>query len=397
MSCPGLCGAIAVAACHIQFRMHPVRWESLGRRSPNSLYRFRVPTYLFAHGPEGDPVRPRVRTAALTGYPGLARSLGLDPVEMLDRVGLDIADLDFPDRWVLAVRVARLLELSADESGCADFGLRMAPLRRLGSLGPLSLVLRDEPDLRSAVRLLTHYERSYNEAIHLRLDETEGLAALEVWLEFEEPAPRDAAMDLVMGALVGIMKMLVGSDWAPLLPTFARPEPSDPEPYCRLFGPGVRFDGEFTGLLFPARELDSPLITSDESLRPYAHQFLETIVVPRPPTAADQVAEVVERLLPQGRCSLARVSSYLGIPPRALQRSLADEGESFSSIVHATRARQAERYLYTNGYSLTEVSRRLGFDAPRAFSRWFRQLFGITAMGGGRPARSGPARRGGSP
>jgi AraC-like DNA-binding protein len=338
-------------------------------------------------------VGPRVRTAALTGYAGLARSLGLDPVELLGEVGLDIADLEVPDRWVLATRVARLLELSAQESGCADFGLRLASLRKLGSLGPISVVLRDEPDLRSAIHLLIRYERAFNEALHLRLGETSGLATLEVWLEFEEPTPRDVSIDLVMGALVGVVRALVGDDWDPLMPTFSRPAPPDPEPYRRALGPGVRFDGEFTGLLLPARELDTPLITADASLRPYTRQFLQILDVPRERTVSDQVAEVVELLLPLGRCSLAQVSQHLGILPRPLQRSLADEGQTFSSIVHATRAREAERYLYSEGYSLTEVSQLLGFEAPSAFSRWFRQHFGISAIQWRRAARSLPARR----
>src|SRR3712207_9002667 len=38
----------------------------------------------------------------------------------------------------------------------------------------------------------------------------------EVWLEFGEPAPHDQALDLVMAALVGIVRALVGSDWEPL-------------------------------------------------------------------------------------------------------------------------------------------------------------------------------------
>jgi AraC-like DNA-binding protein len=311
-------------------------------------------------------------------------------------VGLDIADLDHPDRWVLAARVAGLLELSADESGCADFGLRLVPFRRLGTLGPLSVVLRDEPDLRTAVQLLIRYERAYNEALHLRLDETQGLAALEVWLEFGEPVPCAQSIDLVMGALVSIVRALVGSDWRPLVPTFVGPAPADPEPYRRVFGPGVRFGGEFTGLLFPTADLDTPVVIADPSLRPYTHALLDGIAARRP-TASGQVADVVELLLPLGRCSLAEVGRNLGIRPRALQRSLAGEGESFSAIVHATRARQAERYLSHDGYSLTEVSQLLGFDAPSAFSRWFRQHFGMSAVQWRRATRAGTAQGDGRP
>jgi hypothetical protein len=43
----------------------------------------------------------------------------------------------------------------------------MTELRRLVSLGPISVVLRDQPDLGSAPDLLIRYERAYNEALHL--------------------------------------------------------------------------------------------------------------------------------------------------------------------------------------------------------------------------------------
>jgi AraC-like DNA-binding protein len=336
-------------------------------------------------------VRPRARTAGLTGYAGLVGSLGLDPVPLLNSVGLDIADLDFPDRWVLATRVARVLELSAEESGCADLGLRMVPFRRLGTLGPLGVVLRDEPTLRSAVELMVRCEHAYNEALHLRLAESQGLARLEVWLEFGEPVQSTQATDLVMGGLVGILRTLGGSDCEPMVPTFSRPAPSDPEPYRRLFGPKVRFDGPFTGLLIPAHELDAPVVIADSSLRRYTQALLRTVGAPDASTATVQVADAVELLLPLGRCSLTEVGRYLGIRPRALQRSLADEGESFSSVVQAVRARQAERYLSRDGYSLTQVSQLLGFDAPSALSRWFRQHFGMSAVEWRRTTRSGTA------
>jgi AraC-like DNA-binding protein len=317
-------------------------------------------------------MRPRIRTNTLTGYAELARSKGLDPVPLMAGVGLDMADLDAPDRWIPAAPAARLLELTAREAMCPDFGLRMADFRRLGTLGPLSVVLRDEPDLRSAVDLLTRYERAYNEALHLRLREGDGRATIEVWLEFGEPVPGDQALDLVMAALLGIIRALVRSDWEPLSASFSRAPPPDEGPWRRRFGPRVAFEREFTGLVFPARELEASIVTSDPSLRPYTHEFLGTIVAARAPDQVTSVADVVEAvefLLPLRRSSIHQVSRHLGLRARALQQHLTDRGETFSSIVHSTRARLAERYLPNEQYSLTEVSQLLGFEAPSAFSR----------------------------
>ena len=80
---------------------------------------------------------PRIRTNSLSGYPTLARSVGLDPAALMAGVGLDIADLDVPDRWIPAAPAARLLDLSAQRAGCPDFGLRLSEFRHLGTLGPM--------------------------------------------------------------------------------------------------------------------------------------------------------------------------------------------------------------------------------------------------------------------
>ena len=72
---------------------------------------------------------PRIRTATLTGYAALVRSLNLDPAELIAAVGLAPADLDAGDRWIPAAPVARLLELSAQRSGVEDFALRLGTSR----------------------------------------------------------------------------------------------------------------------------------------------------------------------------------------------------------------------------------------------------------------------------
>lgn len=323
-------------------------------------------------------MRPRLRTASITGFAELCRSLSLDPTELAAAAGLSAADLEAGDRWIPAAPVARLLELSAERSGVPDFALRLAHLRRLGTLGPLSVVLRDEPDLRGALDLLVRYQRVYNEALRLRMNRDDVLVTVSTWLEFGEPAPTRQALDLVMAASVGIIRSLVGEDWEPLSASFAHAVPTDLRPYHRVFGPWVRFGQGQTGLVFHVRDLDRPVVTSDSSLRPYTHAFLESVGPPASANVAAQAAEALEVLLPLGRPSADEVARRLGLSPRQLQRALAQEGETFSRVVHSVRAGLAERRLSNGRASLTELSQELGFAAPSALTRWFRQQFGTT-------------------
>jgi AraC-like DNA-binding protein len=323
-------------------------------------------------------MRPRIRTASLTGYAELCRSVALDPAEMVAAVGLTVADLDGGDHWIPAAPAARLLELSAQRSGAEDFSLRLAEFRRLGTLGPLSVVLRDEPDLRGALALLVRYEAVYNEALRLRMTQDDVLVSVRTWLEFGEPAPTGQALDLVMAAFVGIVRTLVREDWEPLSASFGHSPPADPAPYHRLFGPWVRFGQDHTGLVFHVRELDLPVVISDPSLRPYTRAFLGSVGPPATATVAAQTAEALELLLPVGDASAEEVSRRLGMNPRQLQRALAREGQTFSGVVHGVRAGLAERYLSAGRATLTDLSQQLGFAAPSALSRWFRQRFGTT-------------------
>ena len=65
-----------------------------------------------------------IRSAGLSYYPEVARSVGLDPKQMMRKVRLPLAVLDKPDTPIAVASLRRLLELSAELSGAEDFGLR---------------------------------------------------------------------------------------------------------------------------------------------------------------------------------------------------------------------------------------------------------------------------------
>jgi AraC-like DNA-binding protein len=332
----------------------------------------------FEDTPEVAAMRALVRSASLNGYVGLARSLGIDADRRMRGVGLDPGVIAAPDTWVSAAAVARLLEISAAESGDPGFALLLAERRRLATLGPLSVVLREEPDLRSALDLLIRYEHVYNQALHLQLDESEGTATLRLWFEFGEPAPAGQALMLGLAALHGIISECVGPHWRPLAVCFQGRAPSDRSQMHEAFGPALRFEHEFTGLVLRASDLDARNTLADPLMRPHAQRFLDSLVSPRTSSTSDRVRSVMELLLPLGKCSMDQVARTLDVDRRTLHRHLAREGTSFSAILRDTRKALAERHLADDRYSMADVAHLLGFAAPSAFCRWFHQQCGVT-------------------
>ncbi|MFF3957000.1 AraC family transcriptional regulator [Streptomyces sp. NPDC001890] len=324
-------------------------------------------------------MKPLVRNAALSNYIELSQSLGIDPRSLMKRVGLDPVGLAVQDRWISGIAVTELLELSAAAAGRDEFGLLLAERRRFSNLGPISLVLREEPDVRSVIRLLVRHERMYNEMLRSRLTEANGLATVKVSLELGEVRRARQAVELAVGAFHGFLQVFLGARWRPVSVCFTHGPPSDVAAHRRHFGPVVEFDQEFNGLVLYASDLDTPNSMSDPLLRGYARQYFESIAVVSETTELDRVRELIEVLLPTGRCSIEQVAGSLGVDRRTVHRHLAASGETFSSLVNATRTQLAEQLVANPRRSLTEISGLLGFSAPSAFSRWFRDQFGTSA------------------
>src|SRR6516225_7220709 len=75
-----------------------------------------------------------IRSAVLSNYVEVARSVGLDPYRMISEFRLPPASLNDPDVKVPVGAVGRLLEESAARSGKLDFGLRLANKRTVANL-----------------------------------------------------------------------------------------------------------------------------------------------------------------------------------------------------------------------------------------------------------------------
>ncbi|WP_330231047.1 AraC family transcriptional regulator [Nocardia sp. NBC_00508] len=323
-------------------------------------------------------MKPLARYAALNSYVELGRSLGLDPTRLIREAGLDPAGLSLQDRWVPADAVADLLERSAVEAGCDDFGLRLAERRRFANLGPLSLVIREEPDVRSALTVMSRHEHMYNEALHIRLTENNGIATIRLALDLGQPERSRQAIELAVGVLHGLLRAFLGTGWQPVEVRFTHAAPRDRRTHYRVLGPNVAFEQDFNGILACTTDLDARNTMSDPQLRAYTQQFFDSVRNTHATTTLDRVRELIELLLPTGRCSVDQVARSLGLDRRTIHRHLAAEGETFTSLLDSTRAELARHMVANHRHSLTEIAELLGFSSLGNFSRWFRNQFGCS-------------------
>jgi len=315
-----------------------------------------------------------VRSQVLTGYATLARALGLAPELLARNAGLDLSALADLDARISAKSFAELLERSAEAAHVEDFGLRLAETRGLGILGPLGIAMREEADLRSALRSLARYLPVHNEALGLELTEERGLAILALEVRLRGLAEARHFTELSLGAFYRIVSGFLGEQWQPSRVCFEHAGPADPAAHRRFFGCRVEFLHEFNGIVFSSKHLDAPISMSDAMLARYAHRYLDSIAQQREASPSEKVRELIRLWLPSGNCSAEKIARSLGVDRRSVHRYLSEAGESFSSVIAEVRAEMAPR-LICGRKPLAEVAELVGFSGPAAFSRWFKQVF----------------------
>lgn len=319
-----------------------------------------------------------IRSAALTNFEQVAQECGLDARELVQEVGLPTACLRDPDMALAAGAVHALLELAAQRGNEPAFGLRMAASRRLSNLGPLGLLLRDQPTLRHAMNTMVTHIHTHNAAMTVSVvPNAEWVSIREETLTERGIVPRQAT-ELAMGTTFRTLRLFLGDSWHPRLVTFRHLPPSSASWHRRVFECPVEFGQEFNEIVCSARDLDAPNPGADPVMARYSQRILE-MDPGKKSSMVDQVRHLMVLLLPRGHCKAEVVAQHLGVHRRTLANHLAKEGTSFKALHDQMRQELLENYLHDGSRQFSDIATLLGFAELSGFSRWHRTQYGFAA------------------
>ena len=106
-----------------------------------------------------------VQAQSLWGYWELVTDLGGNPTRLLRKAGSEPAALDQLTAFISFESQIELLERSATDLGCPDFGLRLAERQDIGVLGTLAMAMRYSTTAGEAMGCASKYLHVYNAAI----------------------------------------------------------------------------------------------------------------------------------------------------------------------------------------------------------------------------------------
>lgn len=322
------------------------------------------------------------RVAALTGYFETMAEFGMAPRSLLQEQDLSAGMLANPEQLIPARAAIRLLERSAEATGCLTLGLRMAECRSLANLGATSLLIAHQPTLRQALAALTEFRARINSTLVLHFEEADGQAILQESFALRRPEPSRQASNLALGVLARLCSTSLGPGWNPLTVCFSHqaPPPGELPIFHRLFRCRPEFDCEFNAIVLDSADLDRPNPKADDQLALHARQLIEAVMSPAERTTAHEVEQLIAVLLPAGRATIQSCATSLGVTVRTLQRTLDSEGESFSAILHRRRMQLATQFLANPRMRVTDVAQMLGYSSVGAFTRWHGQTFGTPPL-----------------
>lgn len=325
------------------------------------------------------PLDGMVRVEALRSFSEVVRELGGNPMEFLEQAHIQPTALTQVDAVISYRSMIQLLEYSAAELDCPDFGLRLAERQGgIAVLGPLAVAMSNSTTVGEAYRYCAGHLQVYSPVVQIQIEEDE--VTKRHFMRFEillsrVPHQRQAVENALALTHQAVLTLSQGAFGAREVWFVHRRQPSSLNTYKRYFGCAVQFEKPFNAIFFNSQDLAKPIINRNPQVYRIASTYIDAQFPSAKMDLTSRVRVVLARLLVQGRCGQREVAKRLNMHPRTLQRRLREEGATFEVIRDDVRRDAASRYLSQSGIPLSSVSSLLGYSEPsvltRSCQRWF--------------------------
>jgi AraC-like DNA-binding protein len=304
---------------------------------------------------------------------------GLDANQILEDAEVSPMLLAEGRSRVTEGQVTRIVQGLWRQTDDEMFGLGPLPLPR-GSFRMLCYGILSAPTLGGALERLAGFAGAMPALPPVRLSVTGDTARVTLGLPtVDDPEGLVATMGLVV--VHRFMSWAIGQ---PVPLTWVRlpnDGPLGPETHRMLFGSPVELRAETAALEFPSSIVSAPIVRNEAELEAFVAASPAGLLSrpERDATTADQVRRIFEHGLKASAMPGADdVAQRLAMSGQTLRRKLAEEGTSVRDLREDLLRDAAVTSLVKGDESVADLSERLGFSEPSAFTRAFRRWTGST-------------------
>lgn len=283
-----------------------------------------------------------------------------------------------------AAQYGQIIAAAVAETGDPHLGLHAGEHLNLAAAGLVNQLVQTSSTLREALEHCCAFSLLGCPAIHLSLEEAHPYYCLRmqpdpVWA-VQYPLAAQHTLEGHLAFSLREYQALLLDKQPPAKVHLMSKRPDNVAEYERIFRAELHFGQPEGALFFTARQMDSPVVTSDYDLMRVllAHANERLAALQQSASAYYQVKYTIFQLMGLSLPTLEEVAANLNQSPRSLQRRLHDEGHTFQSITEALRQELAQSYLKQANLSLADIAALLGYADNSSFSRSFKRWTGVS-------------------
>jgi AraC-like DNA-binding protein len=334
----------------------------------------------------------QIRAAALQGYETAAQTVGVAVQTQLRKAGLPSSCLQDPESFIPYSAFIRLLEETAFQGRCPEFGLRLAQHQQAYLEGPLTVLMRHAPNLNEALALGAQYGYVFSPVMRASfvpvVDEP---TLVDVTLNISDgtDGPCAQTAEFVLLGILHVLRWLTEERVRPVLLLLPHAAMSSTEVYAQYFGCDCRFAATFAAVRMRLSDLSMALPARNPLLLEMARGYIEHHYGTARQLVSERVRIVLRQRLAMGRVGQGDIADALSLHPKTLQRRLAQEGERFDSLIDAVRReRFLELLVQPTRPSMAQIAMMVGYSEQsvlaRSCQRWFGRSPSAIRMGSAR-------------
>ncbi len=284
-----------------------------------------------------------------------------------------------PYGWVALEELDRLLGHALAITDDPAFGLHWAASSPMMKFELLAMAVAYAPSLRDCLTCLCRFQPILFEQPEVEIEERSDALFLHCTPRATSELALRVRGELAVASLLRLLRHVGVPESAVQHIAFAHAAPPYTDEYARLFTGRVQFAQEVAGIAVDPQWMNRPLQHVNLELYDVlTNQAREVLARAQGPAGyAQQVREQLRKVFPHDPCARDLARS-LGLSERSLRRRLAEEGESYSSILQETRRLLARQLIGDPTRSIREIGRDVGFKSGPAFQRAFKRWTGET-------------------
>jgi AraC-like DNA-binding protein len=319
-----------------------------------------------------------IRVGVAKEIPALLLEFGLNPEKVITGAGVAPRLLNDPDNIIPFAALGHLITVCIARTGCNHFGLLLGQRGNASSLGVVGLLLRQAPNVGSALQDLVKYLHLHDRGAVSKLSVDGDVAVLSYAIYHQGAESADQIADGALAIGCNLMRGLCGPDWKPHEVLISHRKPADAAPLKRFFQAPIRFDAEEAALVFSTECLDRSLPAADPDLHRLLQVHLHDLDRAEGGEFPDQMRRILRSLLLHHQCSADGMAKLFAIHRRTLNRRLRSHGTGFHLLVEEARYQIARQLMSETRVPLAQVAAALDYSEPSAFTRAFRRWSGMS-------------------